>query len=202
MTPSDLRVFLGSWLRSPLTVGAVIPSGRLLARALAAQIDPRQDGAIVELGPGTGVVTQALLSRGVHPARLILLERDPNFCHLLRNRLPGIRVLHADARHLEQSLSEIGEKRLDAVVSSLPLLSLPYALQHQIVEQSFRVLGPQGAFVQFTYGFGSPVRPGLQHRLALSGRPVARVLRNLPPAVVWRYVRADAAHAVPTRLAA
>lgn len=202
MTPTDLRIFLSSWFRSPLTIGAVLPSGRLLARALAAQIDPRQDGAIVELGPGTGVVTHALLSRGVHPARLILVERDPAFCRLLRNRLPGVRVLQGDAQHLERSLAEVGVNRLDAVVSSLPLLSLPFAAQHQVLRQSFRALSPQGVFVQFTYGFRSPVRSELQHRLELNGRPVARVMRNLPPAVVWRYVKVESPRAMPTRLAA
>lgn len=202
MTPTDLRIFLSSWVRSPLTIGAVLPSGRLLARALAAQIDPRQDGAVVELGPGTGVVTHALLARGVHPGRLVLVERDPAFCRLLRGRLPGVRVLQADARHLGQSLAEIGIQQVDAVVSSLPLLSLPFAAQHQVLRESFHTLSPRGVFVQFTYGFRSPVRHELQHRLELNGRPVARVLRNLPPAVVWRYAKVASPQAVPTRLAA
>jgi phosphatidylethanolamine/phosphatidyl-N-methylethanolamine N-methyltransferase len=199
MTPTDLRVFLASWFRSPLSVGALVPSGRLLAQALAAQVDPRQEGAVLELGPGTGAVTQALLARGVEPTRLVLLERDPAFCRLLRNKLPAVRVLQADARYLHRALADFGIKELDAVVSSLPLLSLPFTAQHQVVKQSFRALGPQGIFVQFTYGFSSPIRPELQHRLALKGRPVMRVIRNLPPAVVWRYVRSEPAAA---RLAA
>lgn len=190
MTPKEIRIFLTSWIRSPLSVGAVAPSGRLLAQALAAQVNPHQDGTVIELGPGTGAVTQALLARGVHPTRLILLERDPSFCRLLRHKLPGVKVLQADARHLNRALAEVGIEQVSAVVSSLPLLSLPFVAQHQVVKQSFRALDPQGIFVQYTYGFSSPIRPELQHRLELRGRPVSRVIRNLPPAVVWRYTRA------------
>lgn len=200
MTPKEFRLFLSSWIRSPLSVGAVVPSGRLLAQALAAQVDPYQQGAVLELGPGTGSVTQALLASGVRPSRLILLERDPSFCRLLRHKLPGIQVLQGDARRLTRVLAEVGIEQVDMVVSSLPLLSLPFTAQHQVVKQSFRALAPQGSFVQFTYGFSSPIRPELQHRLELKGRPVSRVLRNLPPAVVWRYSRATAS--ATTRLAA
>lgn len=190
MTPKEFRIFLTSWIRSPLSVGAVAPSSRLLAQALAAQVNPHQDGAVLELGPGTGSVTLALLARGIPPSRLILLEQDPSFCRLLRHKLPGVQVLQADARYLSRALKEVGVERVSAVVSSLPLLSLSFTAQHQVVKQSFRALGPQGIFLQYTYGFSSPIRPELQHRLELKGRLVSRVLRNLPPAGVWRYTRA------------
>lgn len=190
MANADIRLFLAGWLRSPLQVGALVPSGAALARCMAAQIDTEKPGLVVELGPGTGTVTRALLARGLPAESLVIVERDAGFCHLLRNRFPGVQVLHADAKSLAEILTAHGTEAPQTVVSSLPLLSLDFTSQREILSQSIRVLPPGGAFIQFTYGFRSPVHPVLQRRLRLQGRPVARILRNLPPAVIWRYTRA------------
>ena len=158
MATADIRLFLASWLRSPLQVGALVPSSDALARCMAAQIDPAEPGLVVELGPGTGTVTRALLARGLLPESLVIVERDANFCHLLRNRFPGVQVLHADAKSLSEILHRQRLPRPRAVVSSLPLLSLDFASQRKILHQSIDVLGAQGSFVQFTYGFRSPAQ--------------------------------------------
>jgi phosphatidylethanolamine/phosphatidyl-N-methylethanolamine N-methyltransferase len=192
MAAADIRLFLAGWLRSPLQVGALVPSSDALARCMAAQVDPSQPGLVVELGPGTGTVTRALLARGLPPEALVIVERDANFCHLLRNRFPGVRVLHADAKSLSLILDKEGLPPPRAVISSLPLLSLDFASQRKILRQSIEVLAAKGSFVQFTYGFRSPVHPVLQRRLRLQGEPVARILRNLPPAMIWRYTQARA----------
>jgi len=202
MAATDLRLFLSSWLRAPMQIGALLPSSKRLARAMAAQVDPGQKGVVVELGPGTGAVTQALLSRGVPASQLVLIERDPNFCHLLRNRFPGLQVLQGDASQLQQMLDNQGVSGVSTVVSSLPLLSLPFSTQRQILRESFAVMAQDGIFVQFTYGFRSPVHPVLQRRLALVGHPVARVFRNLPPAVAWQYIQRRKSKAPYPRLAA
>src|SRR5687767_11844387 len=76
--------FLRSWIEKPLAMGAVMPSGKMLARTMAQYVDPRGEGPVVELGPGTGPITNALVERGVDPSRLVLLEYSPNFCALLR----------------------------------------------------------------------------------------------------------------------
>ena len=81
--------FIRSLIEKPLTVGAVAPSGKALARVMANYVDPAAPGPIVELGPGTGPVTEALIERGIDPARLTLVEYDPEFCRLLRQRFPG-----------------------------------------------------------------------------------------------------------------
>jgi phosphatidylethanolamine/phosphatidyl-N-methylethanolamine N-methyltransferase len=187
MSAHELRVFLSTWLRSPRTVGAIWPSGPALARAMAAQVDPTRPGLVIELGAGTGSVTRALLGRGVPASRLLLVERDPAFCRLLRRHLPGVTVIEEDAGRLRRALAARGTPRVCAVVSSLPLLALPFAAQRRIVRESARLLAPGGRFVQFTYGRGSPVHPALMRRLGLTGRSVSRVWRNLPPAVVWSY---------------
>ena len=69
--------FLRSWIEKPLTTGAVMPSSKVLARTMAAYVDPKSKGPVVELGPGTGAVTQALVEHGVDPARLVLVEFNP-----------------------------------------------------------------------------------------------------------------------------
>lgn len=190
MAATDIRLFMASWLRSPLKIGALVPSSTALADCMAAQLDPRNQGMVVELGPGTGAVTRALLARGLKPAQLVIVERDASFCHLLRNRFPGVQVLHADARSLEKILKHKSIAQPTAVVSSLPLLSLDFQTQREILRQCIEVLDPKGSFVQFTYGFRSPIHPVLQRRLSLQGAPVARIMLNLPPAVIWRYQRA------------
>ncbi|HZD25941.1 MAG TPA: rRNA adenine N-6-methyltransferase family protein, partial [Alphaproteobacteria bacterium] len=86
---SDDRVFLSRWLRAPLSTGAVTPSGRALARLMAAQIDPEADGHVIELGAGTGAITRALLDAGVDCRRLVLIEKDPVLHGLLSRRYPA-----------------------------------------------------------------------------------------------------------------
>jgi len=130
-------------------------------------------------------VTRALLARRIPRDQPLIVQRDPGFCALLRHRFPGATVIHADACNLQAALAGHGVGRVDAVVSSLPLLSLPFTTQRAVLRQCCRVL--DGPLIQFTYGIFSPVHPTLQRRLGLTGRPVARVLLNLPPAVVWRY---------------
>src|SRR5215469_17890762 len=96
--------FIRTWIEKPLSIGAVTPSSRVLARAMAAYVDPRVDGPIIELGPGTGPVTEALVAQGIDPARLILLEFDPHFCRLLRERYPAATVVQGDAYSLKRAL--------------------------------------------------------------------------------------------------
>src|SRR5689334_20916019 len=94
---SDEFLFLRAWMRAPLVTAAMLPSGPFLSRAMAAAVDPAAPGPIVELGPGTGAVTAALVERGVAPERLILIEYLPEFSDLLRRRYPSARVIPGDA---------------------------------------------------------------------------------------------------------
>src|SRR6266446_8719077 len=78
--------FIRTWIEKPLAIGAVTPSSRALARTMAGYVDPKLSGPVIELGPGTGPVTDALVAQGVDPSRLVLIEFDPTFCRLLRKR--------------------------------------------------------------------------------------------------------------------
>jgi phosphatidylethanolamine/phosphatidyl-N-methylethanolamine N-methyltransferase len=89
--------FIRSWLEKPLATGAVTPSGRVLAKAMARYVDPDIPGPVIELGPGTGPVTEALLEQGVAEERLVLVEFNPTFCQLLHARFPKASVMQGDA---------------------------------------------------------------------------------------------------------
>jgi len=190
---ADQKRFLSALLRDPRRAGAVAPSSHALARAMA-RFARKRDGLVVELGPGTGPVTQALLESGVPREKLVLIEYDVNFCRLLESRFPGVRVLRGDAFRLAATLSDSVETDVAAVVSSLPLLNEPPPSRARLLDEAFSLMGAAGVFVQFTYGLGPPIR-----RDALGGRYTLRrrasIWGNLPPAHVWVYESAHEATA-------
>jgi phosphatidylethanolamine/phosphatidyl-N-methylethanolamine N-methyltransferase len=183
----ELR-FLRSWIEKPLTVGAVAPSGKALARVMAGYIDPDAKGPIVELGPGTGPVTEALVERGVDPTRLTLVEYDPEFCRLLGQKFPGVRVVRGDAYNLNQTLAGVLREPAAAFVSGLPLFNKPLKMRLDLLDQAFGLMRPGAPFVQFTYHTISPI-PRSHGRVRSEASP--RVWRNIPPARVWVYRTAD-----------
>jgi phosphatidylethanolamine/phosphatidyl-N-methylethanolamine N-methyltransferase len=189
-------LFLKRWLRRPFAMGAVVPSGRLLAEAMAqatlAALEGRP-GHVVELGAGTGEVTKALLAAGIAPERLALVERDGELAAFLRRHFPGPRIIEGDAARLPRLLADHGIASVAAVVSSLPLLSLPADIVNGIVTGVFEALPRGAALVQFTYGPTPPVPRGLRQNLHLVGARGHRIWRNVPPAVVWTFRRPPAA---------
>ncbi len=192
----DEARFIRSWLENPRLAGAITPSGRFLARAMAHCIDPASDGPIIELGPGTGPVTQALLARGVAPERLVLVEYEPSFCHLLAKKFPRAKIVRGDAYHLRGTLAGHLGKKPAAIVSSLPLLTKPEAARVALLRQAFELMGPEGRFIQFTYGVKSPAPPHLCHDLHIKTQSLAPIWLNLPPARIFIYRHVDCPHAI------
>lgn len=181
----DIR-FLKTWVDKPMQMGAVTPSSPALAARMAAFVDPARPGMVVELGPGTGVVTKALLDRGVPPERLASIEYSADFCTLLRHRFPGIHVVHGDAYAIRRTLGRLGEAPLAAVVSGLPLLTRPPAQRIHLLEEALAMMPPGAPFVQFSYSLVPPVPPGAgDYSIERSNW----VVMNLPPARVWVYRR-------------
>jgi phosphatidylethanolamine/phosphatidyl-N-methylethanolamine N-methyltransferase len=194
--PAGTALFLKRWLRRPFATGALVPSGRLLAEAMALATQAAiagRPGHVVELGAGTGEVTKALLAAGIAPQRLALVERDPEFAAFLRRHFPAPRIVEGDAAHLPRLLADLGIAPIAAVVSSLPLLSLPGEVVDGIVSGVFEALPRGAALVQFTYGPTPPVPRALRQRLHLVGVHGKRIWRNVPPAVVWTFRRPGAA---------
>jgi phosphatidylethanolamine/phosphatidyl-N-methylethanolamine N-methyltransferase len=186
-------LFLSRWLKTPAAIGAILPSGRRLARVMAAEAVRQGPGPVIEIGAGTGVVTEALLELGVAPDQLIAVERDPALFRLLADRFPNILVIQGDATKLSELVAPHLQTPARAVVSGLPMLSLPAESCRAVLEQSLAVMAKDGLLVQYTYAWTSPVSRRMMTALGLSVRPVAFVARNLPPATVWAYQRIGAA---------
>jgi phosphatidylethanolamine/phosphatidyl-N-methylethanolamine N-methyltransferase len=176
-------------LRDPLGIGAALPSGDRVARAMACEVALDRPGAVLELGSGTGAVTRALLAAGCPVERLVAIEREPEFASYLARRFPGIRVVAGDACDAEALLQHAGVDRLATVVSSLPVKWFPRPAQRALVDACFRRLG-SGVFVQLTNALASPLPV---RELGLHGEEVARIWAHFLPTQVWRYRRRDAA---------
>lgn len=180
----DELQFIRSWIDKPLRTGAVMPSGKALARAMARPIDPDATGPVIELGPGTGPVTAALVERGVDPSRLVLVEYNPDFCRLLRTRYPTATVIQGDAYRLRRLLETYLKEPAAAVVSSLPLLTKPLRTRLRLMADVITLLRPGAPLVQFTYGVVPPIPKTLA---GISAEASNLVWLNIPPARVWVY---------------
>jgi phosphatidylethanolamine/phosphatidyl-N-methylethanolamine N-methyltransferase len=188
---SALGAFMWQCLRNPFRTGAVVPSSRALAMAMARQVLRRNSGTIVEFGPGTGAITAALLDLGIARDRLYLVERSAEFASVLRMRFPGVRVVEGDAVKLREYTLRDGVKEITAIVSGLPLRLLDHQVRASILLQSFASMADSGTLVQFTYSHRPPVPPAVLARLGLETRNIGAVWRNLPPASIWEFRRAN-----------
>jgi phosphatidylethanolamine/phosphatidyl-N-methylethanolamine N-methyltransferase len=187
--PADVIRFLRSFVTAPMRTGAQWPSGRALSRAMADAVDPAVPGPVIELGPGTGVVTEALLARGIPPQRLVLVEFSPQFCKLLAQRYPNLRLIQGDAYALADHVRRLGLAPPAAVVSSLPLLTQPPARRLALLRSALRLMNPEGVFVQFTYFRDSPIPvDGVGVDTTVS----PRIWLNIWPALVYSYRRGPA----------
>jgi phosphatidylethanolamine/phosphatidyl-N-methylethanolamine N-methyltransferase len=176
--------FLRSWIEKPLHMGAVMPSGRVLARTMAQYVDIDSDAPVIELGPGTGAITNALIAHGVDQKRLVLVEYNPGFCALLRDRYPQATVVQGDAYALRDSLWNVLSTPASAVVSGLPLVTKPMLTRLKLIRDAFVAMVPGSPFVQFTYSVAPPIPKSLP---GVSTEASERIWMNLPPARVWVY---------------
>jgi phosphatidylethanolamine/phosphatidyl-N-methylethanolamine N-methyltransferase len=189
---ADSARFIKQWIENPRLIGAVQPSGPALAKTMASFVDLSREGPIIELGPGTGPVTKALLARGIPAERLVLVEYESRFCHMLAERYPGVKIVQGDAYGLKKTLADKVDGQVATVVSSLPLLVRPERDRVELLHQAFELMGDDGLFIQFTYGLAISPMPIHAHGLkgAYVGKGSAPVLLNIPPARVWRYRKA------------
>lgn len=180
----ETELFFRQWLRSPKSMGAVIPSSRALARAVTRAISWRPGQVVVELGAGTGAISQGLIASGLPPEALMMIELDRPLFEYLRDRFPRVRVINGDATRLVDILRQQGVESVGTVISGIPMVTMPLAFQRAIIWQSFEVLGPDGCLLQYSY---SPVAPIPARKLGVEAKLVKFVVRNLPPATVWRF---------------
>jgi phosphatidylethanolamine/phosphatidyl-N-methylethanolamine N-methyltransferase len=191
------ELFFRQWLRSPKSMGSVIPSSRYLAHAVADVVAWRPGQYIVELGGGTGAITQGLIDRGIPRDRLVVIELERALYEHLRLRLPGANVVQGDATRLHEILEQLGVDDVGTVISGLPMVGMPFEFQRAIIDQAFRVQRPGNFVLQYSY---SPIVPIPARRLGIKAQLVRWVPLNFPPASVWLYRRtAEFVHAPPGR---
>jgi phosphatidylethanolamine/phosphatidyl-N-methylethanolamine N-methyltransferase len=175
--------FLRGLIARPKHVGAIAPSSPALARAIAREVDPTRPGPVLELGPGTGVVTEALVEHGVAQERLIAIEYDPDFAELVARRFPRAKIVRGDAFDFPRTLGDDAAGPFAAIVSGLPLLNHPPEKRRALIEAALARLAPGAPYIQFSYGWHPPI-PGTA---SYTVRRAALVWKNLPPARVWVY---------------
>jgi phosphatidylethanolamine/phosphatidyl-N-methylethanolamine N-methyltransferase len=179
----DDAKFLMNWIESPLKTGSIIPSSKELAKGMVDAVDFTRSGLIIELGPGTGPVTQELLDRGIDPSRLVLVEYSADFVKLLRERFRGVTVIQGDAYNLGKTLAAYVGGPIAAIVSSLPLLTRPDEERARLLRDALAMMDTGCPFIQFTYGNTSPVPLDGSFESGVS----RRIWKNIPPARVWTY---------------
>lgn len=176
--------FFRAWIRDPLRVASITPSGKALADLIVREIGP-ETGRVIELGPGTGVFTRALLRRGVAEENILLVEKGAEFAALLQQRFPKAKIACIDAT----DIARVCPEPAGAAISGLPLLSMRSQTVHAILGGTFARLGEGAALYQFTYGLRCPVPRAVLDDLGLSAARVGGTLRNVPPAFVYRISR-------------
>jgi len=180
---TDSRLFLQEWFANPQRTGSVAPSSRQLAAAMAHWLPDNPDSFVLELGPGTGAVTDALIKRGLREDRLVAIERNPKMARLLRDKFPRAQIINGDAWHLDHLLRSRREpiESVGAVISSLPLLNFPPEEAEALTQKIRAVLEPDGNWVQYSYHLGKKqVRGAASFQLRAS----KIVWLNFPPARV------------------
>lgn len=177
-------LFFKQMFRNPRRLGAVAPSSQSLADKVIECVDASGSGAIVEVGAGTGRFTETLLNSGVNPNRLIVIELDADLCVFLKKKFPQLNIIQANALDLESVLKKMQVLNVDSIISGIPLVNLSFKTRRQLFQVFSNVLSHDGSIVQFTYGFFSPIR---YKEMGLQGKCAGVVMKNLPPATVWKY---------------
>ncbi len=179
-TLTDTTLFLQEWLANPQRTGAVVPSSRKLAAAMAHWLPPDPETYVLELGPGTGAVTQALLKHGLREDRLVAIERNPKLARLLRERFPRAQIITGDAWQLDGLLQRRNTpiESVGAVISSLPLLNFTPEQAEALADKIRAVLDPQGTWVQYSYRIHKRRTRGTSRFQLLASKIV---WLNLPP---------------------
>jgi phosphatidylethanolamine/phosphatidyl-N-methylethanolamine N-methyltransferase len=180
---TDTTLFLQEWFANPQRTGSLAPSSPQLAAAMAHWLPADPESFVLELGPGTGAVTEALIKRGLREDRLVAIERNPKMARLLREKFPRAQIIIGDAWHLDHLLRSRREpiESVGAVISSLPLLNFPHAEAEDLTQKIRSVLEPEGNWVQYSYHLGKKqVRGAASFKLRAS----KIVWLNFPPARV------------------
>ena len=180
----DLARFFATWVRHPMKMGAVAPSSASYCDRMVRLSNTRLDGPILELGPGLGAVTKALLRAGVEAQRITSIEYDGDFATALSERFPKIGVVCGDGFDLDATLGDGGETKFATILLAIPIVRFSMAKRQALLGRYLDRLLPGGNITQLSYLWKPPVDP-VPGRFSVSSSPI--VWGNVPPARVWVY---------------
>jgi phosphatidylethanolamine/phosphatidyl-N-methylethanolamine N-methyltransferase len=182
----ELKFFKG-WIDKPRAVGSIVPTSSVTAKRMASIVDTKSGLPVLEVGPGTGVITKAILKRGVKPSDLYTVEYSHDFVTHLRRNYPDVNVVEGDGFNLDKTLGDKRDMVFDSVVSGVPLLNFPVERRVAYLENLLKRIPNGRPVVQLTYGPKSPIPPGLGDYTI---EHFHFILRNIPPTQLWIYRRA------------
>ena len=176
--------FIKGMISTPKTVGAIAPTSARMAARMASIIDTGSGLPVLELGPGTGVITKAILDKGVAPENLVSVEYSSEFVRHLRGKYPGVNFINGDAFSLAETLENYRGQQFDCVISGIPLLNFPMHQRVTLVEDLLKLIPVGRPIVQFSYG---PVSPVVARPDSYTIKHFDFIMRNIPPAQIWHY---------------
>ncbi|MDG4884801.1 phospholipid N-methyltransferase PmtA [Mesorhizobium sp. WSM4884] len=181
----ELKFFKG-WIDKPKAVGSIVPTSSVTARKMASIVNPKSGLPVLEVGPGTGVITRAILAQGVKPENLYAIEYSTDFVRHLRRLYPRVNIIEGDAFNLNAALGDKRDMVFDSVVSGVPLLNFPVTQRIAYIESLLDRIPAGRPIVQLTYGPMSPIPPG---RGDYTVKHFDFIIRNIPPTQLWIYRR-------------
>ncbi len=179
----EIRFFKG-WRSNMKAVGSIVPTSGITARRMASVVNPHSGLPVLELGPGTGVITKAILQKGVQPQNLVSVEFSTDFFQHLVKTYPGVDFINGDAFDLDKTLGLRRDQQFDSVVSAVPLLNFPMHMRVSLIDDLLSRIPVGRPVVQISYGPLSPV-VAMPDRYQISHYDF--VVRNIPPAQLWVY---------------
>ena len=182
----DYRIWIRNYLKHPIQLGSLLPSSAKVGDLIVDHIRPNNEGPILELGAGTGRVTNAILRKGIKQSNLVLVEKSPDFCRLLNNLFPEATVLCADAMEIDRLSSDLGIEGYKEIVSAIPLRMISSQVREAIFLKSLNLLKHKGSFSQVTFLPRCPIPDTVIQSASVRLIYNGMSFRNLPPAFVWR----------------
>jgi phosphatidylethanolamine/phosphatidyl-N-methylethanolamine N-methyltransferase len=176
--------FIKGMMSTPKTVGAIMPTSARMANRMASVINTDSGLPVLELGPGTGVITKAILDKGVKPENLVSVEYSSEFVRHLRSKYPGVNFINGDAFSLAETLENYRGQKFDCVISGIPLLNFPMHQRVKLIEDLLKLIPVGRPIVQFSYG---PVSPVVARPDSYTIKHFDFIVRNIPPAQIWHY---------------
>jgi len=184
-----LYLWFKNYIKHPLEIGAIFPTSKITSKLMASELDIKKDSIVVELGPGTGKITQAILDKGVNEKNLILVEINNQFSNALKIKYPQVEIFTEDAVSFFEKFEERYKRKIDIIISAIPLVSLDKNNNDLLCDLAMKNLSAKGKFIQITYFIKCSFSENIIKKLQLKKNLVGFSLINIPPAFVWKIIK-------------